>query len=82
MQRTPRAGKEHSCSGYIASETYPQNKISRTNTYRSHFVATHSVGTNTEIQMRALVGRRIQASAANISDRRNLHGMSLKSVPR
>lgn len=69
-------GKNHSCSGCVSSETYPQNKISRTNTYRSHFVACQNVGTNTASQIRALVGRSTHASAASSSDTRTLHGMS------
>lgn len=68
------AGKKQLCS---SCGTYPQNKISRTNTYRCRFVACHSVGTYTDTQIRALVGRRMHASAASSNDRRNLHDVSL-----
>ena len=60
-------------AGKARTSTYPQNKISRTNTYRSHFEACHSVGTDTDNHTSALVGRSTQANAASNSDRRNLH---------
>jgi hypothetical protein len=62
-------------------DTYPQNRTSRTNTYRSRLGACQSVGTETESQMRALVGLRTQASAANSSDTRNLHEHEPTSEP-
>ena len=66
-------GRGQVCCGGGKDTTYPQSKVSRTSTYRILWEAYNSAGTATVIHMRALVGRRIQASAASSSDRRNLH---------
>jgi hypothetical protein len=65
--------KAKACSRCIEGSTYPQNSVSRISTYRNLCEACQRAGTDTDSQMRALVGRRIHASAASSSDRRNLH---------
>jgi hypothetical protein len=82
MLHACNARRQRHCAAGRLRETYPHNRISRTNTYRSHFEACQRVGTETDSQTRALVGRSTHASAANKSDRRNLHAHEPASARR